>query len=255
MKKFEYLGSKIAYYTLNEKLKASYTLVFLHDALGSAAQLKTFPQRLCNALQCNGLIIERLGHGKSDPFIEKRNKQYMHTEALHVLPFVLNALNISNKITLVGNSDGGSIALIYAASFPEKVQALVAIAPHIFVEKITIEGINSTVKAFSKNSKLMLGLQKYHSEKAVSLFEAWFKTWLSPEFSNWNIEEYITTIQCPMLLIQGKNDEYGTLKQINSIHALAKQYCEIKVLEAGHFPHNEKEEECIVSISKFIQHN
>lgn len=227
--------------------KSPFTIVLLHDALGSIAQWKEFPEQLAAQGGYSVILYDRQGHGQSSSFTKKREKDYLHIEALEILPKVLKELKIENPV-LVGHSDGGSIALIYAAYFP--TTALVAIAAHVLVEDITVQGIKA---ALLQKEALTTKLKKYHGEKASQLFQYWSNTWLSPSFRNWNIEEILPKITCPSLIIQGAKDEYATLEHLQKIQKGIGENSKTVVLEkCGHFPHKEKEQEVLKIIGKFI---
>ncbi len=218
----------------------SCVLVFLHEALGSAGQWKGFPQQLCNALQLNGIVYEREGYGNSSPMRKKRDTTYLHQYALEELPELLNVLLPREKqVILIGHSDGASIALLYAAAFPEKVRAVVSMAAHVIVEDVTLKGIAPAVKAYREGK--LNGLRKFHGDKTEELFYAWADTWNLPEFFEWNICKEIETIACPVLALQGANDQYGTEKQLDLIAESVKDGKVTKVMlpKCGHHPHLE----------------
>jgi pimeloyl-ACP methyl ester carboxylesterase len=192
------------------------TLVFLHEGLGCVSMWRDFPARLAEATGCGALVYSRAGYGKSDPVSLPRPVRFMHDEALITLPRVLDKLNISDAI-LVGHSDGGSIALIYAGSGRAKqVRGLVLEAPHVFVEDLSIDSIARAAESYS-HGDLRIQLERHHGKNVDCAFRGWNKVWLDPAFRSWNIEEHLPVIQAPVLLIQGENDEYGTLRQVEAI--------------------------------------
>lgn len=215
-------------------------LLFLHEALGSIPQWKAFPQELCDALQLNGIVYERQGHGNSSPLTELRNETYLHNYAHQELPMLLETiLSPDKKVILVGHSDGASIALLFTSHYPKKVIGVVSMAAHVIVEEVTLHGIAPAVKAF-ENKKLE-GLRKYHGEKTEDLFYAWANTWNLPSFRDWNICTELKTINCPVLAIQGENDQYGTEKQL----LLIQEHIPLKttlnlIKHCGHHPHLEQ---------------
>ena len=210
------------------------TIVFLHEALGSVAQWGDFPQLIQEKTGFNVLVYDRLGHGLSDAATNKREKDYLHHEAWHVLPSVLNHFNIQNPI-LWGHSDGGSIALLFGARFP--TEALITEAAHIFVENITLEGIKAAV---ARKDFLIERLSYYHGNKTQDLWDAWANIWLQPSFRDWNIEKFLPQIKCPALIIQGENDVYGTENQIKSIVAgMDEKAKALMIPNCGHAPHKE----------------
>jgi len=228
-------------------------LIFLHEALGSIAQWKSFPQNLCNKLRLNGIVYERQGHGNSSALKDKRNEFYLHNYAwdeLHKL--IETILSLDKKIILVGHSDGASIALLYASKFPKQVIGIVSMAAHVIVEKETIAGIQPAVDAYEQGK--LVGLKKYHGEKTDGLFYAWAKTWNLNEFKDWNICREIENINQPVLAIQGMDDQYGTFQQLELIknHIVGDVDLEF-IKNCGHHPHLEQSIFVIERISKWVQ--
>jgi pimeloyl-ACP methyl ester carboxylesterase len=228
-------------------------LVFLHEALGSIGQWRNFPSQLCNELKLNGLVYEREGHGKSSAFQQSRTANYLHEYALEELPLVLeNLIGIDQKIILVGHSDGGSIALIYAAQFPKKVAAVITMAAHVINEPETIAGIQPAIDAY--NAGKLEGLKKFHGDKTEDLFFAWANTWKSADFKDWNICQDISGIKAPLLALQGSRDQYGTIKQLQLIEESVNGIIETQLLDTcGHQPHLEKMELVIGEIKMFLE--
>lgn len=185
------------------------TIVFLHDSLGCVQLWREFPQKLAEATQYNLLVYDRLGYGKSEPMpTYKRPINYMELEA-DILNDLLNTLKIDNVI-LFGHSDGGTIALLTASKYSEKVKAVICEAGHIFVEDVTLKGIYDAMEAY-KTTNLPERLVKYHGDKVETLFKAWTETWTRSDYRDWNIAHFLPKISCPLLFIQGEADEYGTL--------------------------------------------
>lgn len=231
----------------NEVQDDSIVLVFLHEALGSIGQWKNFPQSLCDLLKLNGLIYERRGYGNSSHLDEKRTVDYLHRYAFEELPALVDELIApEKKILLVGHSDGGTIALLYANRYQNKVAGVISMAAHVIVEDETLAGIEPAVKAFEEHK--LEGLRKYHGEKTNTLFYAWADTWRLPEFKNWNICEEITKVSCPTLVLQGVNDQYGTAKQVELVkEAIAGiATCEL-IPNCGHHPHLEQPQKILES--------
>jgi len=226
-------------------------LVFLHEALGSIQQWKSFPQDLCNALQLNGIIYEREGYGNSSPLQKKRDEHYLHDYALKELPELLEkVLSPEKKVILVGHSDGGTIALLFAAKFPQKVKAIVSMAAHVIVEKETLAGIEPAIQAFEAGK--LDGLRRFHGEKTNDLFYAWAHTWNLPAFKTWNICKDIHGVVAPTIILQGKNDQYGTEKQVELIAESITGESTIMLLEhCGHIPHLEQGTRVISEISRW----
>lgn len=235
------------------------TIVFLHDSLGCIKVWRNFPDLLCAATRCNGLIYDRQGYGESSPFTRPRELDYLEREA-DVLNELLVKTGVSNVI-LFGHSDGGSIALIFASkvcggtfvSEPQlSIDAVITEGAHVFVEDITLDGIRAA-KAVA--SDLLPRLQKYHGEKTQGVFAAWTETWLRPDFRDFNGEHFLDAIDCPVLVLQGVNDEYGTEAQVLSIRGNPerfplRQMCMIS--EVGHTPHKDAAEKVIELCATFI---
>jgi len=232
----------------NEKI----ILVFLHEALGSIGQWKAFPELLCKKLQLDGFVYERQGHGNSSPFSSDRTASYLHDYAWGELnELITTAFSSDKKIILVGHSDGGTIALLYAAKFPKNVIACVTMAAHVINEPETIAGIQPAIDAYEAGK--LIGLTNYHGDKTEALFFAWANTWKSPEFKDWDICADIQSVSCPVLAIQGINDQYGTKKQLEliqeSVHGKAKT---VMLPNCGHHPHLEVQEHVISEIQQFF---
>lgn len=209
-------------------------LVFLHEGLGSIELWRDFPDDVVAASGHPGILYSRHGNGWSPPLDGPRGPDYMHAEALEVLPSIVETLP-GRPPVLVGHSDGASIALIYAGA-GHAVAGLVLIAPHVFVEEETIRSIASVRDQFEV-SGMAAKMAKYHTEPETT-FRGWADVWLSPGFRDWNIEEYVKGIRSPMLLIQGDEDQYGTLSQLDAIDArLAEPAERLVVAGAGHSPH------------------
>lgn len=248
------ISNKKVTYVSNKISENRPYLVFLHDSLGCIELWRDFPELLAIQTNCNLLIYDRLGYGKSDTFLtEKRELNYMELEA-DFLNVFLEKLNIKEAI-LFGHSDGGSIALIAAAKYPEKIKGVVSEGAHIFVEEITLQGIREAKMLF-QNSNLPEKLAKYHGTKTQALFDAWTETWLRPDFFAWNIEHFLPKIHCPVLVIQGIDDEFGSSKQVEGIvngirHINKKSYL---IEGAKHTPHKEAKEMTLRISSEFISH-
>ncbi len=224
------------------------TLVFLHEGLGSIGQWRDFPQRLARLTDCGALVYSRYGYGNSDVLAEARSVEYMHVEAQQVLPQLLQKLHVRAPV-LVGHSDGASIALIYAGSGHEP-RGLILEAPHVFVEDISIRGIAAAKQVF-ETTDLPQRLGRYHRD-ASKTFWGWNDIWLAPEFRAWNIEEFLPRIGCPILAIQGEDDEYGSMAQIETI-AKAVNRCELlRLANCRHAPHRDQAEVVLGAMSAFV---
>lgn len=227
-------------------------IVFLHEGLGSVAMWRDFPATLCAAVGARGLVYSRPGYGKSTarPMDEKWGVDFMHIQAKDVLPALLAAVAPSYKPWLFGHSDGGSIALIHAALFPDNVAGVVVVAPHIFVENISVASIAQTRQAFL-HTDLRSKLARHHDD-VDSAFYGWNDIWLNPEFRAWNIEALLPQITCPLLAIQGVDDEYGTMAQIDGIHRAVPHAQRVKLDNCGHSPHRDQPQAVIDAVTHFI---
>ena len=225
------------------------TLVFLHEGLGSIRQWRDFPARVATATGCRALVYDRYGYGNSDVLREPRaGVEFMHDGALNELPELLENLNIDNPI-LIGHSDGASIALIYAGTY--EVRGVAVLAPHVYVEDDGLKSIRE-INATFETSGLPERLGKYH-RNARKTFHLWADAWLDPAFRQWNIEEYLPRIHCPVLAIQGEEDEYGTMAQLDAIARQVKGPCELlKLPGCGHSPHKDQPEKVLGSLASFI---
>jgi pimeloyl-ACP methyl ester carboxylesterase len=231
-------------------------VVFLHEGLGSTAMWKDFPQRLCEAARCRGLVYSRPGYGRSTPRAaeEAWDLDFMHRQAHEVLPALLDALGIDCEAGppwLFGHSDGGSIALLLAARHPGRVAGLIVVAPHIMVEDLSIESIEKARTAYLETD-LRQRLAKYHDDPD-SAFWGWNAIWLHPPFREWSIEDEIGTIRCPLLAVQGLDDEYGTLEQIRGIARRLPQTQTLELADCGHSPHRDQPERLLAAAAEFIQ--
>lgn len=227
------------------------TIIFLHDSLGCMALWREFPKQLGEAANCNVLVYDRQGYGKSCGFTsDKRDNDYVEYEA-DILGALLKHWKIERAI-LFGHSDGGSIALITAAKYPEKIVGIITEGAHIFVEELTVNGIKAAMLEY-ETTDLKTKLSKYHGDKTEAMFRAWTETWTRESFRSWNIEHFLSKIQCPALIIQGEKDEFGTLAQVDGIVSQMTKARRLIVPEIGHTPHKEKPEIVLEETAKFIQ--
>jgi pimeloyl-ACP methyl ester carboxylesterase len=225
-------------------------LVFLHEGLGSIGQWRDFPDQLAQATGCPALIYDRYGYGKSDVLQEARvGTDFMHREALLFLPELLFQMKIQNPV-LVGHSDGASIALIHAGA-GHPVRGVAAMAPHVFIEDVCVHSIEKAATQFETTDQPGR-LGKYHRD-ARKTFYLWADAWLDPAFRDWNIAAYLPRIKCPVLAIQGEDDEYGTMAQLDAIARQVAGPCELlKLPDCGHSPHRDQTEKILNSLSEFI---
>mgnify|MGYP000007484865 CR=1 FL=1 len=233
-------------------------MVFLHEGLGSVAMWKDFPQQLCVAANCRGLVISRPGYGQSTPLPAgtRWDPDFLERQALEVLPAALAALGVdpqAQPLWLVGHSDGASIALIYASAYRTHVAGLVALAPHCFVEDCTVASITALRQPAVKEALLARLARYHHAPEAV--FEAWSGVWLHPDFRAWSIADRISRIGCPVLAVQGVDDEYGSLEQIRSMARALPGTRLLELASCGHSPHRDHPQALIAAICDFLNQN
>ena len=227
-------------------------IVFLHEGLGSLSMWRDFPAKLSSALNMRGLVYSRPGYGKSTPrgADERWDVDFMHRQAREVLPAVLEAVDAAaDPVWIYGHSDGGSIALLYASMFPGRAAGLVVAAPHVFVEDLSIASIEKT-RATYLATDLRAKLARHHDD-VDSAFWGWNDIWLHPPFRDWNIEREIEAIRCPVMALQGVDDEYGTMEQI---HRVARRVAGAQTLElarCGHSPHRDRPDAVIAAAVGF----
>jgi pimeloyl-ACP methyl ester carboxylesterase len=240
-------GSRIEYVRI---AGAAPQLVLLHEGLGSVAMWRDFPATLVAATGAETIVYSRRGYGRSSPLAGPRAVDYMHVEAREVLPALLKALHIERPV-LLGHSDGASIALIYAGSLLPAA-GIVVMAPHVFVEDVTIASIAAAKEAY-RTTDLRQRLARYH-DSPDDAFQGWNDVWLKPEFRDWNIEAFVPPITVPILAIQGQNDEYGTAAQVEAIRRLARAPCEVALLaDCRHSPHRDQTQQTIELIARFVR--
>jgi len=227
------------------------TLIFLHEGLGCVRMWKDFPENLSRYTECPALVFSRLGYGSSDPCPLPWKINFMHKEALRILPDVIKKAGINTYI-LIGHSDGGSIGIIFSGSRQAKgLKGLITLAAHVFCEQKSVESIQQA-KIHYEHHDLKQRLEKYHGANTDNAFRGWNDVWLAPGFMNWNIEKYLSRIDIPMLAIQGTNDQYGTVKQIESIEHHVKHVKSYLVDDCGHSPHIEKQKIILPIMGRFI---
>ncbi|HEX4985530.1 MAG TPA: alpha/beta hydrolase [Burkholderiales bacterium] len=225
-------------------------LVMLHEGLGSVALWKTFPASAAAVTGARVLAYSRYGYGKSDRLAAPHGVDYMHREALDVLPEVLDRLGIGDPV-LVGHSDGASIALIHAGAGRWPVRGVVAMAPHVFVEDVTVRSIAQAKVAFA-TTDLPQRLGRFHDD-VESTFRGWNDIWLHPDFLQWNIEACLAGIRCPVLLIQGEDDQYGTRAQVDAVARGVSGPVEVLMLpDCAHAPHQTNRDETLQAVAKFV---
>lgn len=245
---------QVEYAWVGETQARAPLIVFLHEGLGSLQMWKDFPERLCRATGARGLVYSRPGYGRSTARATQEvwDMDFMHRQACEVLPAVLDGLQVDKPVWLFGHSDGGSIALLHASRFPTRVAGLILMAPHIFVEDITITNIQKAKDEY-ENGTLRAGLARYHDDPD-SAFWGWNRIWLNPAFMRWNITQELIDIRCPVLAIQGLDDAYGTLAQIRGIAECLTATKLLELPQCGHSPHRDQPEQVIAATNAFI-HN
>jgi pimeloyl-ACP methyl ester carboxylesterase len=226
-------------------------LVLLHEGLGSVSAWRDFPEALQRATSRRVLAFSRFGHGRSDPPAEPRTPAFFHEEALDILPHVLRRLDAREPV-LVGHSDGASIAAIYAGSHQDhRVRGLVLIAPHFICEDITHASIAELRKEFEAG-ELRSRLARWHADVDATV-RGWSDVWLGPDFRAWDISEYLAYIRVPVLIVQGEDDHYGTVRQIAIVQE--ECYCPVEVAllpGARHSPQREAPEATMRVVTEFI---
>jgi pimeloyl-ACP methyl ester carboxylesterase len=252
---FDGRSVRIEYRWLSRERTESPLVVFLHEGLGSVAMWKDYPRRLCDAGGYRGLVFSREGYGRSTPRArsERWDIDFMHRQAQALLPALLERLGIAAteaRPWLLGHSDGASIALIHAATFPSRIAGVIAVAPHVFVEDLSLRSIAQARDAY-RLTDIKGKLARYH-EDVDSAFFGWNDIWLDPRFRTWSIESMLPAIACPILAVQGTRDEYGTLAQVEGIRARAP-HAEVVVLDdCGHSPHRDRPDALTAAVIDFI---
>ncbi|MDX1652403.1 MAG: alpha/beta hydrolase [Brumimicrobium sp.] len=239
----------IAFKRIGTPEKAETTLIFIHEATGSIAQWQDFPERLCSKLNLPGIVFEFSGYGFSENNAGSRDANYLHELALNEFPAFLESLSLKSRYILVGHSDGGTNALLYSSRFPENIKGIVTMAAHVINKKETKQGIQPAILAYESGK--MKGLEIFHGNKTDQLFYKWANTWLAEYFANWNITDDIIHNKVPALIIQGKNDQYGTEKQVELIDKALVNARPLYIENCGHAPHLEHTEEVIEAIWKW----
>jgi pimeloyl-ACP methyl ester carboxylesterase len=228
------------------------TIIMLHEGLGSAGLWGDFPDKLQAATGTGVFAYSRAGYGASSPAALPRPIDYMHVEALDVLPKVLDAIGFRRGL-LVGHSDGASIAAIYAGGVQDhRIRGLALIAPHFIVEDISVQSI-AEIKTVYETTDLKSKLARWHKD-VDNAFYGWNDAWLNPRFRDWDISEYLAYIRVPVAIVQGADDHYGTIRQIE----IAEQECycpvDVSIMSgAGHSPHREAPEATLNAIAEFAR--
>ena len=250
---FEGRAVRLEYAWLNAEQRDAPLVVFLHEALGTLAMWRDFPQRLCDAGGFPGLLYSRYGYGGSTarPAREQWPLDYLEREARELLPDFLRAVGADARPWLFGHSDGASIALIYAAAFPDALAGAIVLAPHIFVEDATVAGVAAARRNY-EITDLRQRLGRYHADPDGA-FWRWHDRWVDPAFRDWNIEALLPAIRCPLLAIQGKDDEYATMAQLDGIKRQVPQTELLKLAACRHSPHRDQPQAVVDAALRFIR--
>lgn len=244
-------GHQLEYYWTRPREAGKPALVFLHEGLGSAGLWRDFPAQLTQRTGLPALVWSRYGYGGSDILAGKRAVDYMHREALEVLPALRDALGLED-VVLVGHSDGGSISLIHAGAAKWPVRGLMVMAPHVFVEDITIAGIEDAKAAYD-TTDLPARIARHHTDGDAT-FWGWNDIWLNPAFRDWNIEEYLPGITAPVLVLQGEEDEYGSGAQLDAIAAQVSGSAETELIpDCRHSPQRDQPEAVLDAMAGFVE--
>jgi len=225
-------------------------MVFLHEGLGAVSMWRDFPQQVADATGCEAVVYSRAGYGRSDPADAPRRADYMHREALQVLPALLAALGLEAPI-LFGHSDGGTIALLCAGGTQVALTGIIVLAPHVLVEEVTLAGIAATGQLWARTD-LRARLGRHHRD-VDRVFRDWHDLWLSPEFRDWNIEAYLPSIGCPVLALQGEDDEYASIEQIDRIARGAPGVELVKLADCRHSPHKDQPQAVLEATRAFVE--
>ena len=249
---FNFHNAEIEIKKISSKNNILEPIIFLHEGLGSISLWKDWPLRVSTFLKRDVYIYSRIGMGNSTSIKGPRNIDYMHVEAIEILPKLIKFLKINKSPILLGHSDGASIALIYAGSSVNNYsKCLILEAPHVFVEDQSIKGAKKA-KIQWKSKGLREKLKKHHKD-VDGAFNGWCNAWTSEAFKSWNIENYLSQINVPIMLIQGKGDEYGTMKQLDIIeNTINSKSYRLELEDCGHSPHTQYPELLISKIKKFL---
>ncbi len=251
MRHIEIDGINLEYEHLDASREGGATLLFLHHGLGSVGLWRDFPERLSRRTGLAALIYSRRGHGGSDPASWPRPVDFMEREALDVVPQLLDGLGVG-KVICIGHSEGATSSLVLAASFPERVEAIVVESAHIFVEECNLRAIEETRQTY-RTGDLRRRLQRYHADNVDGMFYAWAESWLQPDFATWNIERTVPEIRCRVLAVRGKRDEYVSQAHFERLIGLFDCPVETLVLDCGHAPHEECADEVFDRVAQFIE--
>jgi pimeloyl-ACP methyl ester carboxylesterase len=245
-------GHRLRAIWVGKGVSAMPVLVFLHEGLGSIPQWRDFPDALCRATGCRGLVYERLGYGGSDAVSLPRPDDFLEREAEQVLPEVLDACGIDRPV-LVGHSDGGTIALLFASAFPQRPQGVITEAAHVVLDEVTVAGVSDVFRRWS-DGELGVRLKRYHGDNAETMFRSWAETWLRPERRAWSIIDRLGAIVCPVLAIQGADDEHGLPAQLDAIvDGVSGPAERLLVPDCAHVPHHQARSMVLERMTAFLR--
>ncbi len=242
-------GRRVEYRDVPATAAGRPVLVLLHEGLGSASMWGKFPERLAEATGCRVLVPSRAGYGQSEPYPEPRNARYQHREGEEALPVLLAALGVVRPV-VIGHSDGGTMALLYAAAHPDAPLGIALMAPHEFIEEETLAGIRAAGEVW-RTTEWPARLARHHAD-AARVFREWHDIWLSPEYRHWNIVDRLPHITCPILAIQGVDDEYASLRQIEVIAEQVPGTRLLALPDCGHSPHRDQPAALLAALADFI---
>ena len=242
-------GARLEVERISVGREALAPIVMLHEGLGSVAMWRDFPHRVAHATGRDVVVYSRAGYGRSSAASLPHGVRYMHDEALTILPALLDALGIARPF-LLGHSDGASIALIHAGASGRPVRGLALMAPHVMVEDVSIASIEAAKVAW-RTTDLRARLERYHADVDAA-FTGWNDIWLHPDFRAWRIEDETRRVRCPVLAIQGEDDEYGTMAQVERIAALAPDADLVRLADCRHSPHRDQPKAVLDALVRFV---
>ncbi|WGF89757.1 alpha/beta fold hydrolase [Marinivivus vitaminiproducens] len=248
----EIAGHRLRVHVVGTPALGQPVVVLLHEGLGSISMWRAFPDVLSQTLRLPVLVYDRYGHGESDPLSGPRAPGFLDHEAVDVLPALLAACGVTRPI-LLGHSDGGTIALMYAAAFPERPLACITEAAHVLSEAKTREGVASVMRRWRDDADFRRRLSRHHGDGTAAMIEAWGEVWLRPEHEAWSMLDRLPAIRCPVLAIQGWDDEHGTRAQTDAIARGVGGPVEIAMIEdCAHVPHHQAPKTVLDRVRTFL---
>ena len=249
------LGKKINYEFFHKELLQldKPLIVFLHEGLGSIGQWKGFPEKLAKASSLPALVYDRVGYGQSDYWDSELDPYFLQKEAVEYLPKLLENLNISNSYYIFGHSDGGTIALLHAATKPKNLLGAIVEAPHVILEEQSLQGIRMA-RSLLDQKDMISRMNRYQGGRASQLIDAWTSLWLREEIRDWQMLDLLKKVECPLLLIQGDQDDFGTIKQLELVqeYSSSKSIILEELSPCGHIPHLQQQEIVLKLCHRFI---